>query len=86
MLNNKNYKLKIIGSSNSVECAIEDTTLSYKRAVKAKKYIVAKGVEKDRIECRGLGGSELYTTEMGGEIMLKKEIEELHLRYIQNSR
>jgi outer membrane protein OmpA-like peptidoglycan-associated protein len=66
MKNNNNYELTIIGHSNSRECNIEDTVLSYKRAIKAKRFIVSKGIEESRVNCRGVGGKQSYTKELGG--------------------
>jgi|TARA_R110000782_G_scaffold1246_1_gene4922 outer membrane protein OmpA-like peptidoglycan-associated protein len=66
MKNNKNYNLIIIGHSNLTESSVDDTILSYKRAIKAKKYIVSKGIEESRVKCRGIGGKESYKTELGG--------------------
>lgn len=65
------FNLLIRGYSNREESKDNDTILSQTRAENAKKFIISKGINEERIQCKAMGGSKLFDYSDDGDIARK---------------
>jgi len=59
--------LELDGHTDSFECSVTDTLLSFQRAFSVKEYLVEKGLSKDRIWLRGYGCSKALCLQSGNQ-------------------
>ena len=71
MKNNPAYKLQINGHTDNKGSAQFNKTLSQKRSIAVKKYLVAHGVAGSRLKTAGYGGERPITTNETEEGRLK---------------
>ncbi len=67
MKDNSKIEIQLEGHTDNLGDAKANMTLSQKRVLAVKKYVVSKGISKNRVKTKAFGGTQLLTTEITAE-------------------